>query len=83
MKNTRIVLISVHYNNSKDVAEEISGKTFTTDSLLLKELESQLQGDEEEESLLIYSLADFMDGVNTQELDVLDGYFMSYVNIEE
>lgn len=81
-----LVLVTADYNNAREVCENLKGKTFKDTSSARETFESLLEYDEESgdiEEVLIYSIEDFVDGVNNQELDVLANYFISAVNIEE
>lgn len=72
---TKIVLISVEHDDARKVCEDIEGKTFKTSGLLdyLDTLGATKR--------IVLDMSQFMDDVNDQELDVLDGYFISYINV--
>lgn len=78
--DTRIVLISVDYNNARKVCELIQNQTYPTFSDLVTDLKEKLGNVDE---VTVLSISDFMDGVNDQELDVLTDYFISYVKIDK
>lgn len=89
---TAIVLIPVEYLNSRKKGEEIQNQTYKTTTALRIHLALELIREDDPEvedgtepsvnDVLIYDLTDYMDAVNNQELDVLTGYFMTYVNFE-
>jgi len=84
-ETTSIVLIPVKYDNARKNCELIENQKYksTTElrEYLKKELQLKVDEDEEEEEgdVLIYDLTDFMEAVNNQELDILSGYYISYV----
>jgi hypothetical protein len=81
-----LVLVTAEYDNAKEVCEKLNKQTFKNTHSVREEFDFMLETDEEFgdiEEVLIYDIEDFVEGVNSQELDVLANYFMSVVNIEE
>jgi|LakMenEpi03Aug12_release.lakeMendotaPanAssembly.Ray.scaffolds.fasta_scaffold1962712_2 hypothetical protein len=76
--NTQIVLISVDHNNARKVCEEIQNMVFVKHTILLQVLENKLGTND---GFLTFSLNEFMDEVNDQNLDILTEFFMTYVKI--
>ena len=76
----QIIAIPVDYTNSRKVAEAIESRQFDSYVELHKQLHKQLQFENAIPEPTIYSLTDFMDACNDQEID-LEGNFISYVYI--
>jgi hypothetical protein len=78
---TLIVLIPVmEYKNSKQVAEDIQGKTFKRSSLRNKILSKLKKEDGAEDGITIISLAEFINHCN--ESDSMSNDFVASVNVE-
>ena len=95
MNKPNIVLIPVDYLNSRKKAEEIEGMIYSKTIDLRNQLAHELIGEDDPEvengtapsvldvdDVLIYSMTDFMDACNDQEI-YLEGYFITYVYFEE
>lgn len=81
--NQKIILISVEANNAKGVCDAIKNKTFENLSTVLIQIRKELKYDDDIiEDVLIYSIYEFIDACNNQELESLNGYFMTCVFIE-
>jgi len=78
----QIIAIPVDYTNSRKVAEAIESRQFDSYVELRSELHKQLVFEERIPEPTIYSLTDFMDACNDQEID-LEEYFISYVYINK
>jgi hypothetical protein len=76
-KANTVVLIHTDYDNARKVCERIEGE-FIEDFSNHPEFQDMEPGD-----YTIYWLSDFMDLVNTQELDNLTEYFISFVTTPE
>tara|TARA_R110000868_G_scaffold146779_3_gene367787 strand:+ start:1078 stop:1335 length:258 start_codon:yes stop_codon:yes gene_type:complete len=80
--NTQIILIPVDYSNSRKVCELIENQTFETQVDAIRAAKKDLVSDEEEPNdILIFTMTDFMDTCNNQELDTLTEYFITYITI--
>lgn len=80
--NTQIILIPVDYLNSRKVCESIENQTFETQVDAIRAAKKDLVSDEEEPNdILIFTMTDFMDTCNNQELDTLTEYFITYITI--
>ena len=79
MKNnkTYIVLIPVSFTNSRNVAERIENGHFKDVRTVQKEL------NDINNEVSVYAITDFMDGVNDQELDILNDVFITYVTLNK
>lgn len=80
-----LVLVSVDYDNAREVCDKLNKKVFKDTHSVREEFHSLLESEPEfgdVEEVLIYSVEDFVDGVNDQELDNLINYFLSVVNVE-
>lgn len=83
MKRPYIILIPVDFEGSHDIAQQFKNKEFATVAEAGIAVTDALQHDEDEEDeqVLFYPLADFVDACNNQELDVLTSYFITNVFI--
>jgi hypothetical protein len=77
--NTQIVLISVAHVDARKVCEQIENTTYPTLTALKDTLKEKL--DDVNEGVMVLTISQFMDEVNDQLLDNLEGYFISYVKI--
>ena len=77
--NTQIVLISVDHVDARKVCEQIENTTYPTLTALKDTLKEKL--DDVNEGVMVLTISQFMDEVNDQLLDNLEGYFISYVKI--
>ena len=80
---TQIILIPVSYSNSRKVCELIENQTFETQGDTIRFAKKHLVSSEEGGEVLIFTMSDFMDACNNQELDVLTEYFISYIIINK
>jgi hypothetical protein len=74
---TIVVLISVEETNSRKICENMENEKFDTIADVWKHIR-----DKTGTSVLVYSMTDFMDAVNDQDMDILTEYFMSYVQVK-
>ena len=74
---TYIVLIPVSFTNSRNVAERIENGHFKDVRTVQKEL------NDINNEVSVYAITDFMDGVNDQELDILNDVFITYVTLNK
>lgn len=80
MEKIFVVIVPVEYHNSRKVCEQMENFEFDSLESLGKHIKSAgLDGSSGD--ILVYTLSDFMDGVNNQELDVLTDTFISYVRV--
>ena len=81
-----IVLISASdFINPREICKEIEGNTFKDGKYLIEKLNEDLEKDSEVDEIeapTYYTLSDFTDAVNDQELDTFDNYFICYVTLE-
>lgn len=78
-----IVLISVEYDNARQVCNLIENTTFKGFDELKETLNRELDTKPSDSINLFFEISDFMEAVNDQELDVLTEYFISYVKFEK
>jgi hypothetical protein len=77
-----VVAIGVGYDNARQVCELVEGDFFNGWEDLRKQINQHLEIEDDGylELPIFFSLSDFMDTCNNQEID-LEGYFISYCKI--
>jgi hypothetical protein len=76
--NVVIVLL-----NNREALEHVENSIFDSVDDMLDALRQNGMTDEEEDELGYYGISDFMDLVNDQVLDNLEGTFFGYVTIQK
>lgn len=72
-----VVLISVNEINAREICEMIEGE-------FIEDFDNHYEFCQiDPNNYMTYAISDFMDLVNDQELDVLTGYFITFVNTKE
>jgi hypothetical protein len=74
-KANTVVLIHTDYDNARKVCERIEGE-------FIEDFDNHPEF-QDLDNYLVYRLTDFMDLVNTQELENLTEYFISFVQTPE
>lgn len=65
--------------NNREALELVENMTYSNIDELVKELQECGMSEEEEETLGYYEISEYMDLVNDQVLDNLEGTFLGYV----
>lgn len=72
-----VVLISVNEINARKICERVEGE-------FIEDFDNHYEFRQiNPEHYAVYSISDFIDLVNNQELDVLTEYFITFVNTKE
>jgi hypothetical protein len=79
---TFIILININHTHARNACNAIENTTFANFDALEQALVKNGIDANEDYRTLKYEISDFMEAVNSQELDVLTEYFLSYVKIE-
>jgi hypothetical protein len=74
-KANTVVLIHTDYDNARKVCERVEGE-------FIEDFDNHPEF-QDIDNYMVYGLTDFMDLVNTQELDNLGEYFISFVQTPE
>lgn len=84
MKKEYIVLIPTSFNNAKEIAFDFKGKEFKSLGEACNAVTDVLTNDEDEEDeeVLVYTTDFFVEGCNSQEIN-LENYFISNVFINQ